>query len=93
VNSLLGLQRIAAIQVDAIYIEPLQTYHLGYANDLLRKHQDGRRTAALVRTANRLYRNFLHRLPLWRQMASTSAATFAPYIQGHTILMAFRRRA
>ena len=93
VNSLLGLQKIAAIRVEAVFLEPLQPYHFGYGADFLAGRLSGPHSSIVRRAAAKLERILLRELPPLQQMAGASTSALAPYLPGHSALMIFGKTA
>jgi 2-polyprenyl-3-methyl-5-hydroxy-6-metoxy-1,4-benzoquinol methylase len=93
INSLLGLQKIAAIQPQGVFLEPLQPYHIGYGKDFLSKQLSGAYASIVQRAAAKFERLVLHELPPLEQVAEASTAAMAPYLPGHSVLIVFRKTA
>jgi SAM-dependent methyltransferase len=94
VNSLLGLQRIGPIQMEAALFEPLQSYHFGYGLDYLRKSIAPKTgLASSARLVARMRRAIFSRVPLMRRLLEASVSAWAPYLPGHSILVVFKKVA
>jgi len=93
VNSLLGLQKIAAIRAEAVHFEPLQRYHLGYGTDFLHRQLSGAHASIVQSAAAKFERLLLHELPPLEQISEAACAAIAPYLAGHSVFIVFRRTA
>jgi len=78
-NSLVNIQKIFNLRLDKVFLEPLQSYHLGFATSYLEE-----------KLTSKLRRKYHFLPPLIRKIARPfllfSAREMSGYIQGHTIL-------
>ena len=81
-NSLIKLQKHFAIEVESVYLEPLQKYHTGFAKKV-----------AYAYTENKLHEklDLLSRLvlPIAKRFARTGVIAITKYIIGHSVIVVF----
>lgn len=83
-NTLIKLQDHFGMKIDAIHIEPLQPYHLGYALDVAREKKNSPR--GIMKVYARLFER------MTAQAVHTGIASVSAYMVGHTILAVFKKR-
>ena len=85
-NSLIQLQNHFDMKVDAIYLEPLQPYHVGYANMI---------------AGPAIYKKIQEKLPVplpfieefARRVGYASSTALSEHIIGHSIVVVFKKNA
>jgi SAM-dependent methyltransferase len=83
-NSLIKLQDYFDMRVDEIHLEPLQTYHEGFAHRIAEA-----RANAKVKEKLGIFSKAMHNLA--RRFARLGASALAPHIVGHSILITFKK--
>ncbi len=83
-NSLLSLSRFFPLRADGIYLEPLQSYHVNFANKI-----------AEATYKEKLKRKHLSQIPFAetapRRLINMSVRAVAPYIVGHSIMAVYTK--
>lgn len=84
ISSLIKLQYYSNIKLDSMYLEPLQKYHLGFANKIAEK-----------KVNKKLQQKFGHSSFLLKSIANRFAfmgiSAVSEHIIGHSILVVFRK--
>ena len=91
INSLLKLQDYFNMRLEAIYLEPLAEYHLGYTNKIAEKAIEDKLKQKLgpvkfiANGANFFFKKIARCLAFW------GISSVSKYIIGHSILVVFRK--
>ena len=84
INSLIKMQQFFALQIEAIYLEPLQAYHVGYAQSVV-----GKRLSQELRHKYRFLAFFIQRIG--NPFIRFGMREVAQYINGHTVMAIYIR--
>jgi 2-polyprenyl-3-methyl-5-hydroxy-6-metoxy-1,4-benzoquinol methylase len=83
-NSLVSLQKYFKLRVEAIHIEPLQKYHVGFAEKIAEEKLRSKLDKSFGFFSPIIYK-------LTKRISRFSVNTISSYITGHTILVVFKK--
>ncbi|MFH0854065.1 MAG: class I SAM-dependent methyltransferase [bacterium] len=85
INSLISLQKYFNLQIEGIYIEPLQSYHFGFA-----KAETERKFIKQTKNKYGIIYSLLK--PLSKKFIDLNAVALTKYIIGHTIMAVYVKK-
>jgi len=85
INSLIKLQYFFNMKIESIYLEPLQKYHLGFANKTAEKIMKKK-----LRQKMSFFSTIIERAA--RRFAFLGVSAVSDYIIGHSIVIVFRKK-
>lgn len=84
INSLIKLQKNFQMTIEDIFIEPLQSYHSGYASQILEKSYE-QKIAEKIKINNKLVKT------ISKKFALLSSRALSEYINGHSIIAIYKK--